>query len=366
MIFEKRHSEMLKGIAILMMMFHHLFGFRSWIADENMYHCIFAGNTILFAVASYCKVCVGIFIFITGYALYLKKENYLDLCGRVFRFLKKYWIIYFLFILIGWAAREPLPGITIAIRQMFGFSTMTGYGGGNESIHPVFAWYVSIYITFILTAPLWQKLCRYNPMTDFILCFGLANTVSVCLRNQDIIPLSSTLRSFIFLYASYVPVGMLGYIFAKYSVFGKIKVNQENNVLSLCFLILILVISVIIRFSLQERFGLYISMGGVSFDFIFIMINILCWQIITEKYLKPVLKYTLSFLGKHSNNMWLLHGLLFTPNKTFQGIFYSLKYPFLIFVFSVIFILGMSVIIEKTERYVYDLIHQGRIFIANT
>lgn len=65
----KRDVEILKGIAILFMLFHHLFGS---IDRYSLYHftglIIDEGTTVI--IAKDLKVCVSIFAFASGYGMY--------------------------------------------------------------------------------------------------------------------------------------------------------------------------------------------------------------------------------------------------------------------------------------------------------
>ena len=59
-----------------MMVFHHLIGFPEWVADSNEWHCITtAGHDVFLYAAYYCKICVAIYIFITGYSIGVKNST---------------------------------------------------------------------------------------------------------------------------------------------------------------------------------------------------------------------------------------------------------------------------------------------------
>lgn len=74
---DKTDSRMLKGIAILVMIFHHFFGMyavsvspalRGLIAEDALF-------SFLHALSGYGKVCVAIFAFVTGYGYFVIAEK---------------------------------------------------------------------------------------------------------------------------------------------------------------------------------------------------------------------------------------------------------------------------------------------------
>ena len=77
-VFDREASQALKGIAIVMMLFHHCFQMASR----------YDGWTILFSplreqqvinLAVGCKICVAIFAFISGYGLFWGIKNKRDI-----------------------------------------------------------------------------------------------------------------------------------------------------------------------------------------------------------------------------------------------------------------------------------------------
>ena len=70
MIFDIRQTNIAKGFAILLLMWHHLF-FNS-PKNNNAFETIliFQDIPIECYIARFCKVCVSIFLFLSGYGLY--------------------------------------------------------------------------------------------------------------------------------------------------------------------------------------------------------------------------------------------------------------------------------------------------------
>lgn len=70
----KQSSNIAKGIAIVMMLFHHTFYSSKAIAErvggEIAISYSPVSSQLIFSVAQSCKLCVPIFVFITGYGTY--------------------------------------------------------------------------------------------------------------------------------------------------------------------------------------------------------------------------------------------------------------------------------------------------------
>ena len=92
----------LKGIAILLLLLHHLFYVQSGLyKDINIF-----GIPVIQQIAIGCKSCVAIFVFISGYGLSVKYNrtqiNIKDFYKR--RFIKlylNYWLIWIVFVPVG-------------------------------------------------------------------------------------------------------------------------------------------------------------------------------------------------------------------------------------------------------------------------
>lgn len=121
-----------------MMLFHHLLGFPKWIAEENMYVCLSGIESLLVReLALSCKLCVGLYIFMTGYGLCRSGVSYHSNIRRVWNLLLRYWVIFAAFIVAGIAVDEPLPSVRLLLRQAFGLCTATGYDWKyHTTIHP--------------------------------------------------------------------------------------------------------------------------------------------------------------------------------------------------------------------------------------
>lgn len=84
----------LKAVAIIFMVFHHLFAFDNFIAPSNNWISIIGNRKLEMTVAIFCNVCVGIFAFITGWfaSNNFKKYSFNYRFKKIGRLFKEYWI----------------------------------------------------------------------------------------------------------------------------------------------------------------------------------------------------------------------------------------------------------------------------------
>ena len=114
----KKYAQMLHGVAILMMIYHHLFiSGNYWPVNEgsslfDVFDFLSLGiaDTAQLTFAYFCRICVAIFAFTSGYAMYIQFDNkrgdkeikIIDLfkyCGkRLWSFYKKYLLAFIIFI----------------------------------------------------------------------------------------------------------------------------------------------------------------------------------------------------------------------------------------------------------------------------
>ena len=104
MQFTKKDTALVKGVAILMMLFHHCFESAGRYAGYDMnFFPLNESQTI--TIASFFKICVALFVFLSGYGIAksLEKtpqEGYTRQIGRrTFSLMSGYWFIFVLSII---------------------------------------------------------------------------------------------------------------------------------------------------------------------------------------------------------------------------------------------------------------------------
>lgn len=105
----KQDSAALKGIAILLMIFHHCFLDPSRFAGHIVSFAPFSQSAIV-SLSYFSKICVGIFAFISGYGLYLsavkQPRSAKAVSGwtvsRLIKTMSGYWLVYILALITTW------------------------------------------------------------------------------------------------------------------------------------------------------------------------------------------------------------------------------------------------------------------------
>ena len=74
---------------------------------------------------------------------------------KLFAFLKDYWVIAIIFLLMGWLLGCNLPTIGIFILNLLGFEVGVQEVMGYDYVNVVFAWYVRFYLLVLFVRSLY-------------------------------------------------------------------------------------------------------------------------------------------------------------------------------------------------------------------
>lgn len=326
-------TNVIKGLAICAMLWHHLF-------YETVQYGILSQE-----IGIACKVCVSIFLFVSGYGLTIQyfnscntnqwfskiKFTALFLCRRLIKFYSNYWIIFFIILITGInvfgrslsVAYDPEPISTSFIKDLFGLQGLDSYiptWWFNELIiclyllFPFLFWLmkrVSIAFGFLLLLFLWP---REWIIDNFFYIFEIWNSSLVI----------------------YTPAFAIGVFLAQHEsaiskIIKKIKLHWTFIVSTLLTTFLFYC-----RHVVEESFVDAISLDAFITLFLSIAIVSLC------KGSQSKLKF-LEYLGKHSMNMYLSHTFILMflfPTILFQ------QSPLIIFLFLLVESLCFSIFID--------------------
>lgn len=359
--FDKTDTKLIKGVAIICMFYHHFFGFPSWRAADCQFIPTYIGNMCIESlIASFGRICVGIFVFVSGYALFLKSEKrngFWNITKNATRFLAKYWIIFLLFLLFGVVFGEPLPPFDRLIQQCFGIATGcdTIY---LDYIHPAFAWYVSFYLMYIYISPLLTKLCKWgfieNAFIITIVLFG-SDYLLNCIA-YEIVP--TTVNNLITNFVIWGYIGMIGYLFAKHNIFVLV-----HNWLHRCFnkyIVLLLAIIVIPAMVIAWNYLGFSIVYKIPFLALYTPIFIYAILYIFRFSKCSFLKRILVTISDEGTNMWFLHSIFFTPLRTVQWIAYLPKYPLLILAWTLFLMYICSKFITRLTNMLVKAIKENQ------
>lgn len=324
-------SNHLKSIAILMMLFLHLFN-RNY---ENLFQpLIFLGEKPLsYYLSLFCDACVPIFAFVSGYGLYFKykqdhktymKTNWV----RAKKIYINYWVVLLLFaILLGSIlGKEGYPGNVSKI--------LLNVSGLDPSYNGAW-WFFTIYIYFIFTSQFWfsllEKITPYLYFSILLIVYFVAFYFRVYKNNLFDNSVLSWFHKQLALYFCTLFQFMLGAFVLKYKWIGKTtcffqSLKYKNLTVIIFFAILIFIHSLIPNFIIAPFIGL-------AFIILFIQLK---WPVFITR--------TLDFFSVHSTNMWLTH--MFFYMIFFSDFVYGFKYVPFIFLVLIILCLISSYIVN--------------------
>lgn len=351
--FGKEQSIILGGIAILLMIWHHLFNSPSWYSDDvfvNLPELKFLRGFILVPAAS-GDICVQIFAIISGYALLINPKTYGNWNNRglkLFKFLGAYWSVFALFILIGWFNNDALPSWNQFIHNLVGLKT----GPSQVGVNVPFAWYVAFYIQFVILAPflLWmfrEKNIKNDSMGIMFLC--------IMVYFLPKLPYNGIFKSFFDNIAPVLSVG-LGILAAKYKIFDKIHLNILSK-----FPSILIYIGIIIVLYAKYKISKINPMGGYNWAFFStICFSILAFMLVIflleliNRLKNKIVRNILIVFGTLSMYLWFLHGIFFTGKNFMQKELYASHEPVIIFILCLLVCTPIAYIIHKSYTFFWN------------
>ena len=324
----KEDTFQLKGIAILLLLFHHLFYINNGLYNDWNIGPI----PLIQTIGRFCKVCVAIFVFLSGYGLAISNSSSKKFVASSFyakgftKLYLNYWLIYILFVPIGilffhrsFSDVYSCHVIPKAIIDFLGLADCFGYLGYNATW-----WFYSCILPLYLVFPVLRFLL---PRFSIILILGAGLFM---LKGPAILflqPIKYYLLPFV-----------LGMVFANKKI---LSISCRYSMLNNCILWSIFLLTA----AFWRQFGFYL--GGVSFDSVVVLGGVFVFVTI-RKYICLKCKDVLAFLGKHSFNIFLFHTFIYY--YYFPGIIYYTKNPLFIFFLLLLVCIIISIGIEKLKK----------------
>lgn len=340
-MFTKNESLQLKGVAILIMVFLHLFNQESNVAlCDNFFY--FNGRPLVLQLSKFAGICVGLYLFMSGYGLYLSYQNRGSSSPwkRILKLYLNFWTVFILF--IGFASfmkPERYPGDFFQILKNF-TGWHTTYNGEW--------WFLFPYILLVLTSRYIFRWVRSSSLPVLLLLTGggmFLIYLTICL-NRDYL-YAHQLVYMPILYLSCLPSFIIGACFAKYDVASVLSNLIRIKSIGMNFLwILVFILLLAVR--------ALIPISAVNIIFLVLFV---CWFAILRK--SRYVVWILEKLGKQSTNMWLVH--TFFCYYLFHDWIYGFKYPIVIFIITVLLSFLSGVLIDQIYQPLQKMII-GKLF----
>lgn len=332
-------AQALAGIAVVLMLFHHFFGFDSYMLDGVSYVPSFSvlGITAERMVAAFGKICVSIFAFSSGYAAYKFRTQYGRyglLARRGLRFLLSYWMVLLCFLFFAILTSDTLPTHVNLAYNIIGLATSPD----RPYINVTFAWYVSYYLVFLLLIPIvLAGLSTKHLWTDILVLCGVAVLVEITQYTSIgyvLLPLTT---------------GVMGAVCCKWQIFNRLsshRILQSSLFASLAIVLLAISRQLLILLTnLEGWFEPFITCLFVFFT-----------VILFNKLGNGVLCRIILGIGSMSMYIWFLHGIFFTGHRVLQPLVYAPRLSILIIAFVLVMLWPVSWVLDKTNTKLIKLL----------
>ncbi len=299
-LLSKEDTKILKGIAIILMLIHHLWTFSDRL--PGTLNCI-SGIVVdesLSILGDFGKICVAMFAFLGGYGKYCKYGNRpVNIVREIYGIYKRYWRVFLIFIPIGFLffSNQTPYCLCEQINDRFTAFSMKELMlnfFGLESTYNWEWWFLFTYIICVMLFPFMKRMVEQQSILvnlTLMILFQLVIMLLAIVTASDFPMVEDWFRCRL----PCVVCFYCGVIVSRYGLYSKIY----SYVIKLRVKPLIGMIAFAIVFLLR-----YFCHNS-SLDFLFASILIIVYKIIIDSY-KPIRK-PLEILGKHSTNMWLVH-----------------------------------------------------------
>lgn len=318
----KNETQILKGVAILLMLWLHLFMYPSFV--ETCQNFISICNVPFAHLLTRACNPVPFFLILGGYGMYVvcqKVDNHR--ISRIIKLYVHYWVVLLVFIVGSFVKYGNAPISLTEIVYNF-----TGYG---VTYNPPM-WFLLPYVLLSLTSP-WLFSLTDKFKTKYVLMF------LCCLDFCTSFLISRFGESFFFnTYWAYTPLlyfhlmfaFYLGAMSAKHNVFEKIESSRWGQLLPKYGWILLLLL---VTLRLTHNTSVFHSFYAYCFIIVFIKMK-------RNKYVDKCFV----FMGKHSMNIWMIHWLLYI--QFFCGFIYAFKFPIVIYLVLVVMSVVSSILLN--------------------
>ena len=355
MKFTKEHTMQMKGIAIIILLFHHcILNAQRWatVPYEKLattkgwgYYPIsfapFSSHTIQY-LASFSKICVAMFVFMTGYGMWVSYESQKKKT-TMSNYIKKRMVTLMTGFLIIFVVTEILAIPTGRFIEVYGhdfrsvvYMIIDALGLAKLLGTPLFCltwWYMSLAIVLIMIFPFVHSIMEKY---QWVVVVASIIVPRACGFGQ-----STDLFRYLLAYT-------LGMYFAQHDLLARIKEKfmKQNVAGKLLSLIVSLIgLAVIIKCRQNAWIGWkYLDFWDGFAAMYMIVISYI--YILNGKWIVK----GLGFLGKHSMNIFLIHS--FYRDVFFHEFTYSFYYAWLDYIVLMAISLVTSIVLEWFKKLI--------------
>ena len=297
MNFSRNDTKVIKGVAICLMLYHHLFAFPDRIAQDLVYFSAFdiGGSSAAYLIGNFGQICVCVFFLLGGYGTYLSCSRSSRLIPTVAQKIRglyaAYWKVFA--IMIPVCVIAGVPGITVDVKTLLFNVT------GLKITYCGEWWFFTTYIALMLFYPvLHLPLANTKkPAADVISWLLLAGCVYFLLPGAA--GVTGNLMWYIFCkMADYLPVFFMGCLFAKYDLLSALRRKLTNPWLGIAASAAVLLVVFVMRISTGSMYDFLYTPAFVAAAYV-----MLSYPVFRIPY-RILLK-----IGSESTTIWLVHSM---------------------------------------------------------
>lgn len=322
----KHHSLYLYGLAAIAMVYHHLFCIPDRLNGLWVPMPVLFGINLELTIAWYCKLCVAIFAFLSGYGFvhYADRKwgNAINAkavisfwFSRLRKFYPRFWFIATIFLTYGFLSRAISLSLTNLITTALGISTQ--FNGEW--------WYIKQYLVLVGLFP-----------ALYMLLQGTRDNRHLSLRLTLSVIIAYAVSRLLYAQFTYCLIFIEGITVARYRIFDRVNLHFENTRHAGAIAIAIMMATFVIRTALSSEAASSFPDVIIIAPFIYSVISILGSK---EHRI-------LASFGKHSTSLWLSH--TFIIYYYFQPIILMPKYSVLIFFWALLLSLIVAMLLDAS------------------
>lgn len=331
--FSLTHTKISRGIACATLLYRHLFysasAYYKW--PNNL---IFNRTNFRSQFAVYCRICTGIYAFISGIGLFyslVKIKNLYLMYRKVLNHLIRLMLNFYCILLLVYP-------IGVKTKILFDLKLSTLINSITVTHNHGHWWYLRMYFVLSIYAPLiillFQHINYKKKIFPWLIFYLLYIISKIYLDKHNGFYLTIIKKYFIyFTKFDVIIIFFVGILCAKLEIINLfMKGNIKEQV---SFSLFTIFTSIFIRVLLVE------NSGEMRYDFFCVPLFILPISNLIKK--NKILEYLFCFIGRHSTNIWLIHG--YFQIFFFTKILYIFKFGILLFIWNLILCIFSSYIV---------------------
>lgn len=297
MIFTQEDTKIAKAVAVVLMCIHHLFAFPERLSDTVNYIPMF-GRNYEFILGTFGKICVAMFICLSGFGTYISLKNKKDLTKyiplKIWGLYKKYWSVFLVFIPIGMllGVERIEKSIVLVIYNLFAINTT--YNGEW--------WFFAPFIVLCIISPFIIRVADRkfsSPAVDILLLLIIAvacRSVVPYLIELNLLKgfFASHLGVIIKRTIDFLPAFLSGCIIAKYRLFDKFLSVFRKWYFAIPISLILMLLTVYMRYK-----------ATAYWDYIYAPVFLIS-AVSIIRIVRP-LKFIAKEIGSVSTEIWLTH-----------------------------------------------------------